>query len=187
MKKVVTVGIGRKNFIIDQDAYEKLSRYLSAFRGQVGMGYQTDEVMENLEERIAELFTEELGNRYDVVNIAMVNNVIARLGMPDGSQMEFNEFNYKPPYEVVVKKLYRDVDDKFVGGVCSGLALYFNVDVVMVRLLWVAALVMVGAGFWVYLLFWAIVPKALTATQKCEMRGIPATAENLRRFSRSTH
>lgn len=184
MKKVVTVGIGRKSFVVDEDAYQRLSLYLSKFKEKTGMGHDSAEVMENLEERIAELFTEALGSRYQVINLSMVNTIISQLGMPDGSQMDdaagYGEEARSIP---AVKKLYRDSDDKAIGGVCSGLALYLNVDVVIIRILFVVALAMVGTGFWAYVVFWIVAPLAVSAAQKCEMRGIPATAENLRRFS----
>lgn len=184
MKKVVTVGIGRKSFVIDDDAYQRLSTYLNKFKQQTQMGIQTSDVMEDLEERIAELFTEELGSKYQVVNIAMVNKIIAQLGMPDGSPME-DSFEQAKEYSnySTVRKLYRNPDDKTIAGVCSGLALYLNIDVVLVRVLFVIAFFLGGGGFWAYIIIWIVAPRANTAAKKCEMRGIPVTAENLRRFS----
>lgn len=184
MKKVVTVGIGGKSFVMDEDAYQKLSLYLTRFRERTKMGSQTGDVMEDLEERIAELFTEALGSKFQVVNIDMVNKIIGQLGMPDGEPMD-NDFAGSTDYGYYnpVRKLYRDPDGKTLGGVCSGLALYLNIDVVLVRVLFVVAFFMGGMGFWAYIIFWIVAPMAYTAAQKCEMRGIPVTAENLRRFS----
>ena len=82
-----------------------------------------------------------------------------------------------------MKKLFRDPDNKSLGGVCSGLALYLIADVVLLRVLFVIALFMGGVGFWAYIIFWIVAPMAYTAAQKCEMRGLPVTAENLRKFS----
>ena len=65
----------------------------------------------------------------------------------------------------------------------SGLALYFNIDVVLVRIAFIVFAIMGTAGLWVYLALWLVAPEARTAAEKCEMRGIPATAENMRRFS----
>ncbi len=184
MKKVVTVGIGGKSFVMDDDAYQKLSLYLAKFRAQTQMGVQSSDVMEDLEERISELFTEALGSRFQVVNITMVNNIVAQLGMPDGSPMEDSfEPAGEPTSHSTVRKLYRNPDDKTIGGVCSGLALYLNLDVILVRVLFVLALFLGGGGFWAYIIIWIVAPKADTAAKKCEMRGIPVTAENLRKFS----
>jgi len=185
MKKVVTVGIGGRTFVIDEDAYQKLNLYLSRFKERTKMGLQSSDVMEDLEQRIAELFTESLGSKLEVVNITMVNNVIGQLGMPDGEPMD-DDFGFKgepQPGFNPSRKLFRDPDNKSLGGVCSGLAYYLNVDVVLIRVLFVIALIMGGAGFWAYIIIWIVAPMAFTATQKCEMRGLPVTAENLKKFS----
>ena len=81
------------------------------------------------------------------------------------------------------KKFYRDLDGNMLGGVCSGIATYFNIDVVIVRIIFVVALILGSAGFWVYLVICIIAPAARTATEKCELRGIPPTEENLKQFS----
>jgi phage shock protein PspC (stress-responsive transcriptional regulator) len=186
MKKVVNVGIGGRSYVIDEDAYQKLDKYLEKFRERTKMGVQTGDVMEDLEQRIAELFSESLRNGQEVVNLALVNKIIDQLGMPDGEAAD-DDFSSKREtssnYGHVVKKLYRDPDTKSLGGVCGGLALYLNVDLVLVRVLFIISLFMGGVGFWAYIIFWIVAPLAVTATQKCEMRGIPVTAENLRKYS----
>ena len=85
MKQVLNVGIGGRSFVIDEDAFDRLSAYLDAFRSRTGLGYQTKEVMDDLEMRIAEIFSESLSSRQEVVDISLVERVIAQLGMPDGS------------------------------------------------------------------------------------------------------
>lgn len=85
--------------------------------------------------------------------------------------------------EKPAKKFYRDLDGNMLGGVCSGIATYFNIDVVIVRIIFVVALILGSAGFWVYLVICIIAPAARTATEKCELRGIPPTEENLKQFS----
>ncbi|MFA6335669.1 MAG: PspC domain-containing protein [Bacteroidales bacterium] len=184
MKKVVNVGIGGRSFVIDEDAYQKLDKYLEKFRERTKMGMQTGDVMEDLEQRIAELFDESLRNGQEVVNLTIVNKIIAQLGMPDGEATD-DDFTSKKEtnYGYTVKKLYRDPDSRVLGGVCGGLALYTNVDIVLVRVLFIICLFMGSVGFWAYIIFWIVAPLATTATQKCEMRGIPVTAENLRKYS----
>lgn len=188
MKKVLNVGIGGRSFTIDEDAYHKLDRYLDEFRRKTQMGFLTKEVMEDLEIRIAELFLESLSNRGEVVSIALVDRVIATLGMPDGSSSDLgqdnNSYGNAIP-ETPVRKLYRDPDNKLVGGVCSGLSLFSGIDLVLIRILFLIALIFGGVGFWIYIIVWFVAPLARTATQKCEMRGLPVTAENLRKFSTS--
>ena len=80
------------------------------------------------------------------------------------------------------RKLYRDPDGKVIGGVCSGLAYYLHTDVVLIRIIAVILLFFASASFWIYLILWIIMPKAITRAQKLEMRGIPVTPENLNKF-----
>ncbi len=188
MKKVVTVGIGGRSFVIDEDAYQKLERYLAKFRQKTGEGSEAADIMEDLEQRIAELFYEELSGKGEVVSISMVNRVVDQLGMPDGSPAEdFGEGNsnatFNTPPFAAIKRLYRDPDNRVIGGVCSGLGHYLNIDMVIIRVIFAISLFMGGLGFWAYIIFWIVAPQAMTASQKCEMRGIPVTAENLRKFS----
>ncbi|HRR48884.1 MAG TPA: PspC domain-containing protein [Bacteroidales bacterium] len=185
MKKVINVGIGGRSFVIDEDAYQQLEKYLDKFRDKIGMGIQTKDVMEDLEQRIAELFSESLKSEQEVVNLSLVNKVISQLGMPDGSPVEedFTSCVSGTPNSVVTKRLYRDPDSRVIGGVCSGLAYYLNVDVVLVRVLFCIAFMLGGVGFWGYIIFWIVTPLANTASKKCEMRGLSVTAENLRKFS----
>ena len=91
MKRVVNVGIGGKGFVMDNDAYSKLDCYLEQFRSKVSMGAdQTTDLMDDLEARIAEFFLESLGSDKDVVDVNLVDMVICKLGMPDGSQFIYN-------------------------------------------------------------------------------------------------
>lgn len=184
MKKTVNVAIGGRSFILDEDAYNALSSYLDSFKAGVGQNGRS-EVMDELEMRIADLFKEKLMGR-EVVDISIVRSVIAQLGMPDW-QAENVSGSYSEPGTdsdpKATRRLYRDLDHKMIGGVCSGLSLYLNIDVVVIRILFVIALIFGTAGFWIYIVLCIIAPAARTAAEKCEMRGIPATAENIRKFS----
>lgn len=190
MKKVVNVGIGGKSFTIDEDAYELLSDYLSSFRSRI-KGIQTKEIMDDIEERIAELFSERINTYKDVVSIELVNNVVNQLGMPDGEPYEFNNgknentynYNCNNMYQKPPKKLYRNPLDKMIGGVCSGIAAYFNLEVPLIRIIFFVGLILGSVSFWVYIVIWIVAPLANTPAQKCEMFGLPATAENLSKFT----
>ncbi|MBQ4192369.1 MAG: PspC domain-containing protein, partial [Bacteroidales bacterium] len=81
------------------------------------------------------------------------------------------------------RKLFRDPENARIAGVCAGLAQYFDVDITLVRVLMLVALFAGSAGFWIYVILWIVVPKALTPAQQCEMRGISPTAENLAKFT----
>ena len=133
MKQVLNVGIGGRSFVIDEDAFDRLSSYLNAFRSKTGMGYQTKEVMDDLEMRIAEIFTESMSSRQEVVDISLVERVIAQLGMPDGSEIpgdtgfsssggsgNSGEYWHSGRENRPVRKLYRDKDHHVIGGGRAG-------------------------------------------------------------------
>lgn len=182
MKKVLAVNIGYKPFTIDEDAYMRLDSYIENFRQKTQMGLQTNEVIDDLELRIAELFTEYLGSNKEIVDIVMVNRVIAQLGMPDGSSSD----NFETPHfeqQKAKKRFYRNPENKAIGGVCSGLATYWNIDIVLIRVLFVVTALCGSIGFWAYIILWVVSPLANTSAQKCELRGLPITAENMRKIA----
>ena len=186
MKKVSNVSLGGRSFTIDEDALKRLEEYLEHFRAKLSDPQsQQGEVMEEIEGRIAELFFREVGDSGRVVNMAMVEKVAATLGMPDGSAESGNAGTggIGPEPKGARRKLFRDPDDKRLGGVCSGLSYYLDVDVTVVRVLFIIGLVAGLSGFWIYLILWIAIPEAASAAEKCEMRGIPASAENMRRYS----
>ena len=183
MKKVVNVSLGGRNFTLEEDAYQRLGRYLDHFRAKLSVPEsQKAEVMEEIEGRLAELFSQEVGESGRVVSLDMVQRAVSTLGMPDGSSEE-GFTGYTADSAQQPRKLYRDLDEKKIAGICSGLALYLDVDVTLVRVLMLAALIFGSAGFWVYVILWIVVPVADTPAKKCELRGLAPTAENMSRFS----
>ena len=180
MKKVISAGIGGRSFTINEDAFERLSSYLNLFRNHVKEN-GTEEVMDELESRIADLFYESVGDSTRVVDLELVEKVISQLGMPDGSST--NATASQDYDSKANRRLYRDTDDVRIAGVCSGLALYFNIDTALMRIIMLVALLAGSAGFWAYLILWIAVPKATTPAQKCELRGWAPTAENISKFT----
>ena len=188
MKKTLTIGIGGKSFIIDEDAHDRLKNYLDTFRSRIPDG-QGSEVMNEIEARIAELFQENLGSGQQSVSLALVNRITAQLGMPDGKPEFENEQEIHKEETIMsnpVKKLYLDVESRKLGGVCSGLAAYFDIDVTLIRILFLAGLFAGGFSFWLYIIIWIVAPKAVTPAQKCELRGLEVNAGNMARFTDSS-
>ena len=194
MKKTINVAIGGCSFTIDEDAYNTLNDYLERFKATLDSSSASAGVMDELEVRIADLLKGRLGGR-QVVDLAMTQSVIGELGYPEGynhsekqtdrEEAPKEEYHYSgTDGERPARKLFRDPDGKKLAGVCSGLALFLNVDVVLIRVIFLVALIGGSAGFWIYLVIWIAAPEARTAAEKCELRGIPATAENIKRFSR---
>lgn len=198
MKKTVNVAIGGCSFILDEDAYDILNDYLERSKAAIERTNGRKEVLEELEVKIADELKWKLGGK-QVVDIAMAQKVIGQLGYPEGyeapeeQEAEQNAGPSENPQENAeqfegdrpVRKLFRDPDGKKIAGVCSGLALFLGIDVVLIRILFLIALICGSAGFWIYVVIWIAAPEAKTAAEKCELRGIPATAENIRRFTES--
>lgn len=209
MKKVVNVSLGGRSFSLDEDAYARLTAYFDHFRLCLGKDSQSEkeEVMADLENRIAELFSQGTGGAsYRVVNLELVTKVVEQLGMPDGSKERAEtastterreedtareesrresgpDFSYSGGSGSARRRLFRDLDNKKIGGVCAGLAAFLNVDITVVRIVALIAMLIYGTGFLVYLVLWIVVPVASTPAEKCMMRGFEPTAENMARFS----
>lgn len=193
MKRVLNISLGSRSFTLEEDAYKRLSEYLEHFRTRLVASSgvpisQNAEVMEDLESRIAELFTQEVGGDGRVVGIDLVERVTRQLGMPDGKPETppTDGADAAESEEPVRKKIYRDGENRRIAGVCAGLATYLDIDVVLARVLMLVAFIAGTAGFWIYVICWIAIPKATTPTQKCEMYGLPVTAENLAKFAKTT-
>ncbi|MBQ9723556.1 MAG: PspC domain-containing protein [Bacteroidales bacterium] len=189
MKKTLNVAIGGCSFTIDDDAYKALEEYLDSFKAGLDNSSSSNEVMDELEMRIADLLKEKIGRR-EVIDLSMVDAVLNQIGpistrtvRSEESTSEQNEQPYRTGNQETVRKFYRDAEGKKIAGVCSGLALYLNIDVTLVRIIFLVAFLCGSAGFWIYIVLWIVAPEARTAAEKCELRGIPATAENIRRFT----
>jgi phage shock protein PspC (stress-responsive transcriptional regulator) len=184
MKKVVNVSLGGRNFTLEEEAYARLGRFLDHYKARLTVPEsQKAEVMDEMEGRLAELFLQEVGEGGRVVSLELVNRVASTLGMPDGSE-EGNFGSYTSGGAASApRRLYREMDEKKVAGVCSGLSYYFDVDVTLVRIVMLIALIFGTAGFWVYVILWIAIPAADTAAKKCELRGLAPTPENMSRFS----
>lgn len=190
MKKTINVAIGGCSFTIDEDAYKTLDEYLERFRDALDKSSSSTDVMDELEGRIADLLKARLRGR-EVVDLAMAQQVVGQLGYPDGYRAEEDkgkkdEYHYSgTDGENPARKLFRDPDGKKIAGVCSGLALFLGIDVTLIRVIFLVALICGSAGFWIYLVIWIAAPEAKTAAEKCELRGIPANAENIKRFTQA--
>jgi phage shock protein PspC (stress-responsive transcriptional regulator) len=188
MKKTLTANINGTVFHIEEDAYDKLQRYLSTIRAQFAGTEGCDEIMADIEARIAELFHERLDGRRQVVALPDVEHVIGVMGQPEdyigdeetGAGGTGTQQNAMHGGGRRHKRLMRDTDDRWVGGVLSGIAAYFGIDPLILRLIYIG-LLLLGVGWLIYLILWIVVPPAETAADKLEMRGEPVNVENIRR------
>lgn len=188
MKKTFTINISGSVFHIDEDAFEKLQRYLQMLNRHFGTALEGQEILQDIEARIAELLIEKTNNKTEVVTNEMVDEVMVRMGKPeDFLQAEEEEATTKAPippsaaFEPITRRrLYRDGENRVLGGVSSGLGAYFNMDPVIWRVIFVLLFFVMGPfNILMYLILWIAVPKAVTTAQRLEMRGKEATVSNI--------
>jgi phage shock protein C len=186
MKKTINISLGEHSFIIDEDAFNSLENYLERSKESIAKVSDDEGEMIMLEARMADLLKERLGGR-EVLDYSMVHDTLVTLGYPEGyNEVDDQKCTQKTVTEKTkkrktVKKFFRDHDQRKIAGVCSGLALYFNIDVVILRIIFVICLFWLY-GLWIYLIIWLVAPSAKTPTEKCEQRGLPPTAENIEQF-----
>ncbi|MDE6348687.1 MAG: PspC domain-containing protein [Bacteroides sp.] len=180
MKKTLTVNLGGTVFNIDDDAYRLLDNYLSNLKIHFRKEADADEIVDDIERRISELFAEKLSAGLQVITITDVEEVIARMGKPEDMETEEEDSSATSGSATTHRRLYRNPDDKMLGGVISGLAAYLGWDVTLLRLLAVCILVCgYGTLIPVYIVCWLVIPEARTAAEKLSMRGAAVTVENI--------
>ncbi len=182
MNKTISINLGGMFFHIDEDAYQKLSRYFDAVKRSLSPDGR-EEIMKDIESRIAELFQERIQNEKQVVSLVEIDAVIGIMGQPEDYKIDeeaAQSIDYSIPSKA--KKLYRDKENSIIGGVASGFGHYLNIDPVWIRLLFVIIVVAgFGSPILIYLILLVIIPVAKTTSQKLEMKGEPITISNIER------
>ncbi|MFW5835662.1 MAG: PspC domain-containing protein [bacterium] len=189
MKKAIKINISGVIFHIDEDAYDKLKNYLKSVEHYFSDKEGGKEIVDDIESRIAELFHSRVGEtKKEAITIEDVTEVTSIMGDPSDFVEEAEEANEDAGTAKETRKtgargpkrLYRDPDNSVLGGVCGGLGAYFGIDAVIIRILFVV-LFIVGHGVWglVYIILWIAIPRAVTISQKLEMRGERVTISNI--------
>jgi len=186
MKKTVTANISGTVFHIEEDAFLRLGRYLDSIRAKFNGTDGREEIMADIEARIAELFQQRLEGR-NVVSIADVEHVIGIMGQPEdyagdeGAGAGGGPIGGDPTR--ASKRLFRDPDDRWVGGVLSGLGAYIKMDALWVRIIFIVLLFPMSFGTlaFVYILMWILVPRADSAADRLQMRGEAVNVDNIKR------
>jgi len=187
MNKTVNINLANTLFHIDDDAYNKLRRYLESIRRSFSGTKGSDEIIADIEARIAELFLEKMENERQVITHKEVDQVIEVMGQPEDYMVDEDIFEDEPKRSYAepagrAKKLYRDIDHKYIGGVCAGLEHYLGIDSLWIRLIFILlAIFTSGFGLIAYILLWILVPEAATTSQKLDMRGEPVNISNIER------
>lgn len=182
MNKTTSINLGGYFFHIDEDAFRKLSNYLDAVRSSLSPDGR-EEIINDIESRISELFTEKLGTTKQVIGLKEVDDIITIMGQPEDYKIEEetpkNDFQSNYTLTSSSKKLYRDKENSFLGGVLSGLGHYFGVDPLWLRIIMVILFFGFGTGLVLYIILWILIPKAVTTSQKLEMKGEPINISNI--------
>jgi phage shock protein PspC (stress-responsive transcriptional regulator) len=183
MNKTVNINLGGMFFHIDEDAYQKLTRYFDAIKRSLSNSSGHDEIIKDIEMRVSELLNEKQKTDKYVVGLKDVDEVIAIMGQPEDYIIEDElkgSQSFTDHSKSRTKKLYRDKEKGMIGGVASGLGYYFGVDAVWIR---IALILLIFAGFGTgilaYIILWIVTPEAVTTTEKLEMTGEPVTISNI--------
>lgn len=202
MNKTVSINISGRYFHIDELAFDSLESYLSILKKHFNQEQGGEEIIHDIELRVAELFQERLTASRQVVNGEDVDFVKSKLGTPEdfGVNNSMDEDQEEPKqnsekekvYEAKVvsekkskktsKSVFRDTDNRILGGVCAGLSHYFGIDKLFIRLGFIF-LTFAGIGFTipVYIILWAIIPKARSRADKLKMKGETINVDNIER------
>jgi phage shock protein PspC (stress-responsive transcriptional regulator) len=179
MKITVSINLGGYSFNIDEDAYAELKRYLRNLELHFAGEDSSSEILSDIEARMAELFRTKLTNYKQVINIDDVHQVITILGTPedisdDEGPTARDKFS-SPGYH----RMYRDTDHRAIGGVCAGISAYWDIELWLVRLIFLV-LAMMGIGILIYLILYIVLPEARTTAEKIAMKGNPVNIHNIK-------
>lgn len=181
MKKTISINISGLFFNIDEDAFNKLSLYLNSIKNHFEGREGQEEIIADIESRIAELLQQSLHENKQVITLQDVNMVIDTLGQPfemDGDEESKQEqSDYKSSYSR--KRLFRDPDNRKIAGVAAGLGAYFAIDPLWIRIIFLILLLGSGSGLFIYIVLWILVPEARTTAEKLQMKGAPVNVHNI--------
>jgi phage shock protein PspC (stress-responsive transcriptional regulator) len=193
MKETVKINLNQRLFDLDADAYSKLKNYLDTLRRYFDKKPdEAEEILQDIEQRIAEILEEKLKGNKEAVSLKDIEEIIQMMGTPadfardndlSGNEEQEDESAENKEsgddYNRDHRRLYRDLDTNIIGGVCSGIASYFNIDSVWVRIAFVILCILNGIGLLIYIILWVVVPVARTTGQRLQMKGRPVTVENI--------
>lgn len=192
MKKTLTVNLGGTVYHIDDDAYRLLDNYLSNLKHYFRKQEGAEEIVNDIEMRIAELFAEKVAAGKQVIAVSDVEEIIARVGKPEDFGISDEDADSQKKTEqsasagqsytrtAAPRRLFRDPDNKLLGGVASGLAAYFGWDITLARILMIILVFVPYCPMIIlYIIGWIVIPEAHTAAEKLSMRGEAVTIENI--------
>ena len=188
MNKTIIINMNGIVFHIEEDAYEILKNYMTDVKRHFANSADSVEITTDIENRIAEMFNGILAAENKQVIVEQdVNTVVEQMGTvadfenaDDGNTANLNSAYIYSNTEG--RSLFRDPDDHLVGGVCAGIANYFDVDAVWIRLAFALCTAFAGSGLMLYIILWIVVPKAVTRADRMAMKG---EKQNLQGFKKN--
>jgi phage shock protein PspC (stress-responsive transcriptional regulator) len=183
MNKTVSIHLQGVPFIFEEQAYDRLNAYLQQLKQVLQKEEGSDEIIQDIELRMVELIQQQLTPFKQVVELSVIEQIIEKLGQPEDfsdDTTSTSETTSAVHDDLIEKRLFRDGDRAMLGGVCAGVAAYFNVDVVVIRAIYVFSLLTFGIGFLLYIVLWAIIPIAKTSSDKLRMKGQHVNIENMK-------
>lgn len=183
MNKTIIININGTVFHIEEDAYELLRTYMTSIKKHFAYSSDSEEIVTDIENRLAEMFTEKLNQEHkQVIIISDVESVTERMGSVGDFNIDDEEQTVRisTDSQKSEKKLFRDVEDKIIGGICAGIGHYWGVNPKWIRLIAIITLFM-GFGIPVYIILWLIIPKAKSRVDKMAMKGEPINIQNFKK------
>ena len=180
MNKTININLSGIIFHLDKDAYNLFKSYLTEVKNALESQEGREEIILDIEARIAELFTIRLEqSRHEVITIDDVNFICDTLGAPNDFKEEEDSNKTHQKETKSKKRLFRNPDEKVIGGVSSGIGAYFGVSMIWIRVIFLLLLFTTGIGFLSYVILWAAIPQAKTTAQKLQMKGEPVNLSNI--------
>lgn len=185
MNKTFTMNLSGLIFHIDEDAFGRLQDYIQKLKQHFANQAGSEEIIADIESRMAELLQERLGDHKQVVGMADVDHIITQLGQPFEMETdETGEPKQQATYSYGRKRLFRDPDNRKIAGVSAGIAAYLSIDAIWIRLLFILSLLASGAGLLIYIVLWIVLPEANTTAEKLEMKGEAVNISNMEKAMR---
>ena len=182
MNKTVSINLAGIFFHIDEDAYETLQNYFEAIKTSLQNTEGASEIITDIEARVAELFSERIKTSQQVISNKEVDEIISIMGQPEDYQIDEDPLDEAPKRNNSnnnKRRLFRDPDNAYVGGVSAGFGYYFGIDPLILRLLWILLIFGAGTGLVLYLILWVLIPAANTTAEKLSMMGKPVNISNI--------
>ena len=182
MNKTININLAGIIFHLDEVAFEKFKTYLSNVKTALSKEESGEEIIADIEARIAEIFNLRMKeNGSQVVDLSDVEFIIETLGQHEAFVDE-SENEEPTSSSKETRRFFRNPDEKVIGGVCSGIGAYFDIDPVWIRVLFLILLFFTGIGFITYVILWAAIPEAKTTAQKLQMRGEAVNLNNIEKL-----